>query len=167
MPELPEVQAHAERLADDFVGRVLVGFRPLTFTALKTAQPAPDEAYGQPLTGVGRRGKYILLDFESVQFAVHLMQGGRLPQQGDAGGQDGQGRARLLQMMQQRAAQRGIGQGAGGFAGPANGTGVLLQATPDSFGAAPQEQAPQGPNGAGRGGLLRAIMGPRRGEQPV
>jgi formamidopyrimidine-DNA glycosylase len=78
MPELPEVQAHAERLADEFVGRVLVGFRPLTFTALKTAQPAPDEAYGQPLTGVGRRGKYILLDFESVQFAVHLMQGGRL-----------------------------------------------------------------------------------------
>ena len=27
---------------------------------------------------VGRRGKYLLLEFESVQFAVHLMQGGRL-----------------------------------------------------------------------------------------
>ncbi len=78
MPELPEVQAHAERLADDFTGRVLVRFRPLTFTALKTAIPSPDEAYGESLVGVGRRGKYILLDFESVQFAVHLMQGGRL-----------------------------------------------------------------------------------------
>ena len=78
MPELPEVQAHAERLADEFAGRVLVKFRPLKFTALRTAVPAPDDAYGQPLLGVGRRGKYILLEFESLQFAIHLMQGGRL-----------------------------------------------------------------------------------------
>ena len=78
MPELPEVQAHADRIAADFAGRVLVAFKPITFTALKTARPAPDDAYGQPLTGVGRRVKFILLDFESVQFAVHLMQGGRL-----------------------------------------------------------------------------------------
>lgn len=78
MPELPEVQAHAERLDADFKGRVLTAFRPLTFTALKTAVPAPDSAYGEALRAVGRRGKYILLDFESVQFAVHLMQGGRL-----------------------------------------------------------------------------------------
>lgn len=78
MPELPEVQAHAERLADEFAGRVLVRFRPLKFTALRTALPAPEDAYGQPLVGVGRRGKYIILEFESVQFAVHLMQGGRL-----------------------------------------------------------------------------------------
>jgi formamidopyrimidine-DNA glycosylase len=78
MPELPEIQAHAERLADEFTGRVLVRFRPFNFTALKTAVPAPDAAYGQPLVAVGRRGKYLLLDFPSVQFAVHLMQGGRL-----------------------------------------------------------------------------------------
>ena len=78
MPELPEVQAHAERLADDFTGRVLVKFRPLKFTALRTAVPAPDDAYGEPLLGVGRRGKYLLLEFESLQFAIHLMQGGRL-----------------------------------------------------------------------------------------
>ena len=78
MPELPEVQAHAERLAEQFTGRVLVRFRPLKFTALRTALPEPDDAYGQPLLGVGRRGKYILLEFESLQFAVHLMQGGRL-----------------------------------------------------------------------------------------
>ncbi len=78
MPELPEVQAHAERLADEFRGRVLVRFRPIKFTALKTALPAPEDAYGLPLLGIGRRGKYLLLEFESVQFAVHLMQGGRL-----------------------------------------------------------------------------------------
>jgi formamidopyrimidine-DNA glycosylase len=78
MPELPEVQAHAERLAADYTGRVLKRFQPLTFTALKTAVPAPDAAYGEPVTGVGRRGKFLLLEFEPVQFAVHLMQGGRL-----------------------------------------------------------------------------------------
>ncbi len=78
MPELPEVQAHAERIADEFAGRVLVKFRPLKFTALRTAVPAPDDAYGEPLLGVGRRGKYILFEFESLQFAIHLMQGGRL-----------------------------------------------------------------------------------------
>jgi formamidopyrimidine-DNA glycosylase len=78
MPEMPEVQAHAERLAHDFAGRVLVRFRPLTFTALKTALPAPDDAYGQSLRDVARRGKYLILEFDSVQFAVHLMQGGRL-----------------------------------------------------------------------------------------
>lgn len=78
MPELPEVQAHAERLAEGFTGAVLVRFVPIKFTALKTAVPSPDEAYGSPMLGVGRRGKYLLLEFESVQFAVHLMQGGRL-----------------------------------------------------------------------------------------
>lgn len=78
MPEMPEVQAHAERLSDEFAGRVLQTFRPITFTALKTALPAPDDAYGLPLQRVGRRGKYLLLEFEPVHFAVHLMQGGRL-----------------------------------------------------------------------------------------
>jgi formamidopyrimidine-DNA glycosylase len=78
VPELPEVQAHAERLTEQFAGRVLSGFRPFNFTALKTAVPAPDVAYGQPLIVVGRRGKYLLLRFESAVFVVHLMQGGRL-----------------------------------------------------------------------------------------
>jgi formamidopyrimidine-DNA glycosylase len=78
MPELPEVQAHAERLTADFAGAVLTRFVPLTFTALKTATPRPDEAYGRALVEVGRRGKYLLVTFEPVTFAVHLMQGGRL-----------------------------------------------------------------------------------------
>jgi len=78
VPEMPEVQAHAERLTEEFAGRTLRRFVPLTFTALKTARPAPDEAYGQPLLDVGRRGKYLLLRFEPVTFVVHLMQGGRL-----------------------------------------------------------------------------------------
>ena len=78
MPELPEVQAHAERLSEQFADATLRKFVPLAFTALKTASPRPDAAYGEPLRRVGRRGKYLLLEFEPVTFVVHLMQGGRL-----------------------------------------------------------------------------------------
>lgn len=78
MPELPEVQAHAERLGELFAGAVLQQFLPFNFTALKTATPRPDEAYGQALRRVHRRGKYLLLDFGDVHFVIHLMQGGRL-----------------------------------------------------------------------------------------
>ena len=47
MPELPEVQAHAERLTAAYGGdRAWPGFTPLAFHALKTATPSPDEALG-------------------------------------------------------------------------------------------------------------------------
>jgi formamidopyrimidine-DNA glycosylase len=78
VPELPELQAHAERLTDRYVGRVLAAFAPLSFTALKTVDPPPEVTVGRPLGGVGRRGKYLLLTFEPATFVVHLMQGGRL-----------------------------------------------------------------------------------------
>jgi formamidopyrimidine-DNA glycosylase len=78
MPEMPEVEAHAERLDRQFAGRVLTKFTPFNFTALKTAVPAPDEAYGLPLLSVGRRGKYLILRFAPISFVIHLMQGGRL-----------------------------------------------------------------------------------------
>ncbi|MCU1353779.1 MAG: Formamidopyrimidine-DNA glycosylase [Acidimicrobiales bacterium] len=78
MPELPEVQAHAERLDAAFAGAELERFRPLSFTALKTATPSPEEAVGQRLVFVGRRGKYLLMDAGVVTFVIHLMQGGRL-----------------------------------------------------------------------------------------
>ncbi len=105
MPELPEIQAHAERLTAGWAGTELAGFRPITFTALKTAVPRPDEAVGRALTGVGRRGKVLLLTFDDVSFAVHLMQGGRLkpdekqsakPRGGIARWTFGDGRALLL-----------------------------------------------------------------------
>ena len=38
VPELPEVQAHAERLTEQFRGAVLERFVPFNFTALKTAR---------------------------------------------------------------------------------------------------------------------------------
>lgn len=91
MPELPELQAHAERLTSSHAGATLERFEPLSFTALKTFAPAPDRAVGHTLDGVTRRGKYLLLPFGGsgpdgdggggagpVTFVVHLMQGGRL-----------------------------------------------------------------------------------------
>jgi formamidopyrimidine-DNA glycosylase len=78
MPELPELQAHAERVGQEFGGAELSGFRALTFTALKTFAPDPSDAVGGALTAVGRRGKYLQLTFGELVFVVHLMQGGRL-----------------------------------------------------------------------------------------
>jgi formamidopyrimidine-DNA glycosylase len=81
VPELPEVQAHAERLTAVYVGVELTGFTALSFTALKTFDPRPEAALGRPLAEVGRRGKHLLLRFdgpEPLAFVVHLMQGGRL-----------------------------------------------------------------------------------------
>ncbi len=78
MPELPELQAHAERLDSAFTSACLERFRPLTFTALKTATPDPFAAEGSSVVFVGRRGKYLLLDLGTVTFVVHLMTGGRL-----------------------------------------------------------------------------------------
>jgi formamidopyrimidine-DNA glycosylase len=78
MPELPEVRAHAERLDAAFAGTALAGFRPISFTALKTFAPAPEVAVDAPLAYVGQRGKHLLLDFGVATFVIHLMQGGRL-----------------------------------------------------------------------------------------
>jgi formamidopyrimidine-DNA glycosylase len=85
VPELPEVQAHVERLTSRFAGNVLIEFRPLRFTALKTATPLPDLAIGEPLREFTRRGKYLLADFGELTFIVHLMQGGRLKDELKAG----------------------------------------------------------------------------------
>jgi formamidopyrimidine-DNA glycosylase len=86
VPELPEIQAHAERLSAGWAGRPLEAFRPLTFSALKMATPDPTGALGRSLGPLGRRGKFLLLPFEAssavpderLTFVVHLMQGGRL-----------------------------------------------------------------------------------------
>lgn len=78
MPELPEVQAHAERLTQRYRGAVLERFVPLSFHALKTFAPDPAKAHGVALDEVGRRGKHLLARFGELTFVVHLMQGGRL-----------------------------------------------------------------------------------------
>ena len=96
MPELPEVQAHVERLTARYAGAVLAGFRPLTFTALKTATPPAHLAAGQPLLSVARRGKYLLADFGALTFVVHLMQGGRLREDPKQSAKPRNGQARWM-----------------------------------------------------------------------
>jgi formamidopyrimidine-DNA glycosylase len=78
MPELPEVQALAERLDELLAGAVLERIEPLQFSALKTYQPGPDALFGTRLQRTGRRGKYLVLDFEGHRLLLHLSQGGRV-----------------------------------------------------------------------------------------
>lgn len=78
MPEIPEIRAHAERLSEEFGGRELAGFRALSFTALKTFSPRPEDSVGVPLDSVTSHAKYLQLHFGEITHVVHLMQGGRL-----------------------------------------------------------------------------------------
>jgi formamidopyrimidine-DNA glycosylase len=77
MPELPEVQALAERLADALVGGELEGHDPLQFSALKTFDPPAESLVGLTLGGVGRRGKFVILEFGGPRLLLHFSQGGR------------------------------------------------------------------------------------------
>ncbi|MDH3299715.1 MAG: Fpg/Nei family DNA glycosylase [Acidimicrobiia bacterium] len=79
MPEIPEVQAHSERMTAALAGSTLSRFEPLNFAVLKTFDPPPDGAVGQRLVTVGRRAKYLIMEFDNGhRHVVHLMQGGRL-----------------------------------------------------------------------------------------
>lgn len=79
MPEMPEMQALAERLDGALAGRVVDRVDPLGFTALKTVAPAPDELLGRRISSVGRRGKYLVLGLDGgLRILVHLSQAGRL-----------------------------------------------------------------------------------------
>jgi formamidopyrimidine-DNA glycosylase len=78
MPELPEVQALAERLDQALAGATFEGAQMLGFSGLKTALVPPESLHGLELRGVGRRGKFLLFDLSGPRIAVHLSQGGRI-----------------------------------------------------------------------------------------
>jgi formamidopyrimidine-DNA glycosylase len=78
VPELPEVQALAERLDALLAGAPLSGLDPLQFSALKTYDPPPESLLGRTLGAVGRRGKYVVFGFDGHRLLVHLSQGGRI-----------------------------------------------------------------------------------------
>ena len=78
MPELPEVQALAERIEARLLGARFTRAEPLSFSGLKTVAPPPSDVVGRRLTATGRRGKFLLLDTESLTVALHLSQGGRI-----------------------------------------------------------------------------------------
>jgi formamidopyrimidine-DNA glycosylase len=78
MPELPELQALSERLSETLAGHELRRADALQFSALKTVTPSPYDVVGKRVSSVGRRGKYLIFDFDDVRLLVHLAQGGRI-----------------------------------------------------------------------------------------
>jgi formamidopyrimidine-DNA glycosylase len=73
------MQALAERLEAALAGARLVGYQPLGFSGLKTATPPPESVVGHTLARVGRRGKYVALEFDGgARILVHLSQAGRV-----------------------------------------------------------------------------------------
>lgn len=79
MPEMPEVQALAERLDKVLAGAPLDALDMLQFSSLKTFAPKPAEALGRRIEGVGRRGKYLVFELDGgLRVLVHLSQGGRV-----------------------------------------------------------------------------------------
>ncbi len=79
MPELPEMQALAERLHAVAAGAPLDPIQSMSFSALKTVAPDPAGLTGQTVEGVDRRGKYLVWAFPAgTRLLVHLSQGGRI-----------------------------------------------------------------------------------------
>ncbi len=81
MPEMPQMQALAERLEAWLAGASFEGFDPLGFSGLKTAVPPADELSGRRLGQVRRRAKYVIFDFDGEperRIVFHLSQAGRV-----------------------------------------------------------------------------------------
>ena len=78
MPELPEVQALAERLDAAVAGAAFETAEVLQFSSLKTVEPRPTSLAGLTLERVGRRGKYVVFELGGPRLLVHLSQGGRV-----------------------------------------------------------------------------------------
>jgi formamidopyrimidine-DNA glycosylase len=79
VPELPEMQALAERLDVALGGAQVTGVDPLGFAALKTVVPPADSIVGHTVASVGRRAKYLVFELDDgVRLLIHLSQAGRL-----------------------------------------------------------------------------------------
>src|SRR3990170_6304532 len=78
MPELPEVQALAERLDALLGGSTFARAHALQFSSLKTLTPRAELLGGRRLDGVDRRGKFLVFRLDGPRLLVHLSQGGRV-----------------------------------------------------------------------------------------
>lgn len=78
MPEMPAMQALAERLDVLVAGRILEAVSALHFSALKTVSPPPQVLEGQRARSVDATGKYLVFDLRDAQLLLHLSQGGRV-----------------------------------------------------------------------------------------
>ena len=78
MPELPEVQALVDFLAERAVGRVVTDVELGSIAVLKTFDPPPDALVGAPVDGVARHGKFVDLDVDGTHLVFHLARAGWL-----------------------------------------------------------------------------------------
>ncbi|MFI5529548.1 Fpg/Nei family DNA glycosylase [Kitasatospora sp. NPDC051853] len=77
MPELPEVQALAERIAELSEGRTVERVDVLSVQVLKTFDPPVAALHGQAVTSVGRHGKFLdLLAGDGPHLVIHLARAG-------------------------------------------------------------------------------------------
>lgn len=78
MPELPEVQALVDFLAEGAVGLAVVGVELGSISVLKTFDPPPQALEGSPIDGVHRHGKFLDLDCDGTHLVFHLARAGWL-----------------------------------------------------------------------------------------
>ncbi|GAA4673088.1 Fpg/Nei family DNA glycosylase [Streptomyces chumphonensis] len=78
MPELPEVAALRDVLADRLTGRTVATVRPVAVSVLKTFDPPVTALEGATFTGVARHGKFLDLVAGDLHLVVHLARAGWL-----------------------------------------------------------------------------------------
>jgi formamidopyrimidine-DNA glycosylase len=78
VPELPEVQALVDFLADRATGRVVTDVELGSIAVLKTFDPPPDTLVGRPIDAVARHGKFVDLDVDGTHLIFHLARAGWL-----------------------------------------------------------------------------------------
>lgn len=79
MPELPEVEITARRIASAVVGEVVESALAPGMVTMKTFDPPLDSLAGRTITAVSRRGKMPVVTFDDeVALLIHLMSAGRL-----------------------------------------------------------------------------------------
>ena len=78
MPELPEVQALVDFLADRTAGLAVTGVELGSISVLKTFNPPPQVLVGLPVDRVVRHGKFVDLDCDGTHLVFHLARAGWL-----------------------------------------------------------------------------------------
>ncbi|GAB3052093.1 Fpg/Nei family DNA glycosylase [Intrasporangium mesophilum] len=78
MPELPEVQALVDFLAERTDGLAITTVGLASFSVLKTFSPPPQALEGSPIDGVHRHGKFLDIDADGTHLVFHLARAGWL-----------------------------------------------------------------------------------------
>jgi formamidopyrimidine-DNA glycosylase len=78
MPELPEVEITARLLGDAVRGTEVESAQATGVSTLKSFDPPLSDLAGRKVTGMRRRGKHLIVDFEGeLCLLIHLMSAGR------------------------------------------------------------------------------------------